>query len=285
MTDILRKIASRSLERAEERKKIISPADMKRRAESLCNGNPVFLFEKALKSNDIAFICEIKKASPSKGVLDEDFPYLEIAKEYEEAGAAAISVLTEPYWFLGKDKYLEEVKKTVKIPVLRKDFTVDSYQIYEAKVLGADAVLLICALLDQERLKEYIGIARGLGLSALTEAHTETEIRSALEAGARIIGVNNRDLKTFEVDLTTSIRLRNRVPDDVLFVSESGIRTPEDVQKLRAGKVDAVLIGETFMKSRDKKRQLAALQGERKSYERPEFQTGKSEEPGKEMEP
>ncbi|HYE69782.1 MAG TPA: indole-3-glycerol phosphate synthase TrpC, partial [Anaerovoracaceae bacterium] len=208
-----------------------------------------------------AFICEIKKASPSKGILDDLFPYLEIAEEYEEAGAAAISVLTEPDWFLGSDEYLREIRRVVDIPILRKDFTVESYQIYEAKILGADAILLICALLDPIKLKEYIEIAHGLGLSALVEAHTENEIKDALEAGARIIGVNNRDLKTFKVDLTTSIRLRNLVPENILFISESGIRTPEDIAKLKENKVNGVLIGEAFMKCKDKKRQLAELRG------------------------
>ena len=261
MTDILGRIAARSMERAEERKQIKPLAELKREAESLCTGDPVFPFEAALMADGIAFICEIKKASPSKGVLAEAFPYLEIAKEYEEAGAVAISVLTEPDWFLGKDEYLSEIKRNVMLPVLRKDFTVDVYQIYEAKTLGADAILLICALLDQEKLKEYIGIARGLELSVLVEVHTEAEVCMALEAGARIVGVNNRDLSTFEVDVATSIRLRSEVPDGILFVSESGISTPEDVRKLKAVGADAVLIGEAFMKSGDKKRLLAELGG------------------------
>ncbi|HVI42862.1 MAG TPA: indole-3-glycerol phosphate synthase TrpC [Anaerovoracaceae bacterium] len=265
MTDILNKIAARSRERVKERKAQKSLIEISREAEDLCTENPEFPFEKALRTNDMAFICEVKKASPSKGILDDSFPYLEIAVEYMEAGAAAISVLTEPYWFLGSDEYLKEIRGIVDIPILRKDFTVDNYQIFEAKILGADAILLICALLDPIKLKEYIKIAHELGLSALVETHTEDEIRDALEAGARVIGVNNRDLKTFEVDIATSIRLRNLVPEDILFISESGIRTPGDIAKLKENKVDGVLIGETLMKSKDKKQRLTELRGELQS--------------------
>ncbi len=261
MTDILNQIVVRSRERVEERKTVKSLIDIAKEAEGLCTVNPEFPFERALRSKDMAFICEVKKASPSKGILDDRFPYLEIAVDYQEAGAAAISVLTEPDWFLGSDEYLKEIRRVVDIPILRKDFTVDSYQIYEAKILGADAILLTCALLDSIKLKAYLKIAHELGLSALVEAHTENEIRIALEVGARIIGVNNRDLKTFEVDISTSLRLRNLVPENILFISESGIRTPGDIAKLKENKVDGVLIGETFMKSKDKKQRLAELRG------------------------
>jgi len=221
-----------------------------------------FPFEQALRRPEMAFICEVKKASPSKGVIAADFPYLEIARDYEEAGAAAISVLTEPDYFLGSDRYLAEIARAVRIPVLRKDFTVDPYQIYEAKCLGASAILLICALLDTATLSAYIQTAHRLGLSALVEAHTGEEVQSALAAGARIVGVNNRDLQTFTVDLSVSRRLRPMVPESILFVSESGIRTAEDIARLRAIGVNAVLIGETFMRSPDKKRQLAILRGD-----------------------
>ena len=220
-----------------------------------------FPFENALKSKDIAFICEIKKASPSKGVIAEDFPYLDIAKDYEAAGAAAISVLTEPFWFKGHDSYLREIADTVKTPLLRKDFTIDSYMIYEAKLLGASAVLLICSVLDRDTLAEYIAISHSLGLSALVEAHDEDEIETALSAGARIIGVNNRNLKTFDVDITLSERLRKLVPPDVLFVSESGISSPADIEMLRGIGADAVLIGESIMKSVDKKTEINRLRG------------------------
>lgn len=210
---------------------------------------------------EIAFICEIKKASPSKGVISHDFPYRSIAKEYEDAGATAISVLTEPEYFMGSDRYLEEISKEVKIPILRKDFILDEYQIYEAKLLGAGAVLLICSLLPQDKLKEYLNICNHLGLSALVEAHTEKEIDSALESGARIIGVNNRNLDTFQVDIQNCVRLRELVPKEILFVAESGIHTREDMQLLREAGVDAVLIGEALMKSKDRREFLRQLRG------------------------
>ena len=218
-----------------------------------------FPFEQALRQPDISFICECKKASPSKGLIAPDFPYLEIAREYEAAGAACISVLTEPKWFLGKDRYLEEIAETVSIPCIRKDFVVDEYMIYEAKLLGASAVLLICSLLDTETLRAYRELCDELGLSALVEAHDEAEIVSALEAGARIIGVNNRNLKDFTVDVHNSQRLRRLVPESVLFVAESGIRSAEDIQVLREAKVNGVLIGETLMRAKDKKAMLDSL--------------------------
>lgn len=222
-----------------------------------------FCFEAALKKEDIAFICEVKKASPSKGLIAPDFPYVHIARDYEAAGADAISVLTEPQYFLGRDDYLSAVKRAVSIPVIRKDFTIDPYQIYEARIIGADAVLLICALLDTKALTEYIRIADSLGLSALVEAHDAAEVCSALEAGARVIGVNNRNLKTFEVDIENSARLRQLVPEYIIFVSESGIKTPGDIDALRKNGTDAVLIGETLMRSSRKAEELARLRGER----------------------
>ncbi len=222
-----------------------------------------FCFEAALKKEDIAFICEVKKASPSKGLIAPDFPYVHIARDYEAAGADAISVLTEPEYFLGSDDYLSAVKRAVNIPVIRKDFTIDPYQIYEARIIGADAVLLICALLDTEVLTEYIRIADTLGLTALVEAHDAAEVASALEAGARVIGVNNRNLKTFEVDIENSARLRQLVPEHITFVSESGIKTPGDIDALRKNGTDAVLIGETLMRSSRKAEELARLRGER----------------------
>ena len=222
-----------------------------------------FCFEAALKKEDIAFICEVKKASPSKGLIAPDFPYVHIARDYEAAGADAISVLTEPEYFLGSDDYLSAVKRAVSIPVIRKDFTIDPYQIYEARIIGADAVLLICALLDTKALTEYIRIADTLGLTALVEAHDAAEVASALEAGARVIGVNNRNLKTFEVDIENSARLRQLVPEHITFVSESGIKTPGDIDALRKNGTDAVLIGETLMRSSRKAEELARLRGER----------------------
>ena len=221
-----------------------------------------FRFEKALAADgDIHFICECKKASPSKGLIAPDFPYLEIARQYEEAGASAISVLTEPKWFLGSPEYLREIAEEVKVPCLRKDFTVDPYMIYEAKLLGASAVLLICAILDTGTLAEYLEAADSLGLSAIVEAHDETEVSSAVSAGARIIGVNNRNLKDFTVDIHNSIRLRSCAPAGTIFVAESGIRTPEDVETLRQNGVNAVLIGEQLMRAGSPKEELNRLRG------------------------
>ena len=221
-----------------------------------------FRFEKALAADgDIHFICECKKASPSKGLIAPDFPYLEIARQYEEAGASAISVLTEPKWFLGSPEYLREIAEEVKVPCLRKDFTVDPYMIYEAKLLGASAVLLICAILDTGTLAEYLEAADSLGLSAIVEAHDETEVASAVSAGARIIGVNNRNLKDFTVDIHNSIRLRSCAPAETIFVAESGIRTPEDVETLRQNGVNAVLIGEQLMRAGSPKEELNRLRG------------------------
>jgi len=254
---ILDKIAAKTRKRVENVKRRVPFSEIKPRAQAFPKGN--FAFEKAIAKPGLSFICEVKKASPSKGIIAEDFPYLDIAREYEAAGASAISVLTEPDFFMGSNLYLTEISKTVKLPLLRKDFIIDPYQIYEAKTIGASAVLLICALLDVDTLKEYIGIANELGLSALVETHDENEVKFALKAGARIIGVNNRDLKTFEVALETSARLRKLIPSDVLFVAESGIKTRKDVLKL--GNVDAVLIGETLMRSKDKKLEMDKLRG------------------------
>lgn len=221
-----------------------------------------FRFEKALAADgDIHFICECKKASPSKGLIAPDFPYLEIARQYEEAGAAAISVLTEPKWFLGSPEYLREIAEEVTVPCLRKDFTVDPYMIYEAKLLGASAILLICAILDTGTLEEYLKVADSLGLSAIVEAHDEAEVASAVSAGARIIGVNNRNLKDFTVDIHNSIRLRSCAPAGTIFVAESGIRTPEDVEILRQNGVNAVLVGEQLMRAGSPKEELNRLRG------------------------
>ncbi len=232
------------------------------KAEALALPKGDFAFEKALRKEGVSFICECKKASPSKGLIAEDFPYLEIAKEYEAAGADCISVLTEPKWFLGSDEYLKKITSEVSIPCIRKDFTVDEYMIYEAKLLGASAVLLICSILSEEKVKEYIGICDELGLSALVETHDEEEVAMAVRAGARIIGVNNRNLKDFTVDTGNSARLKSLVGDDVIFVSESGVKDGADVAKLREVGVDAVLVGEALMRASDKKAKLKELRGE-----------------------
>lgn len=256
---ILDQLADYARERVAVAKKKIPLEEIKGQALSLPKGK--FAFEKALKRSDISFICECKKASPSKGLISPEFPYLQIAKDYEAAGADCISVLTEPKWFLGRDEYLKEIASAVSIPCLRKDFTVDEYMIYEAKVLGASAVLLICSILSEEKLHEYIELCDELGLSALVEAHNEAEVSVALKTGARIIGVNNRNLKDFSVDTDNSIKLRGLIPENVLFVSESGVSSAEDVAKLREIGADAVLIGETLMRASHKKAKLTELKG------------------------
>ena len=297
---ILDEIAEKTKKRVAEQKKKVPLEEMKRRALDIVaretnNGSSPyskFLFRDNLAADGISFICEVKKASPSKGLIAPDFPYVEIAKEYEAAGASAISVLTEPFYFQGSNQFLMDIKKEVNIPLLRKDFTVDEYMIYEAKVIGASAVLLICAILDDEQLASYLQLAHELGMSALVEAHDEEEVRRAIACGAGIIGVNNRDLRTFTVDIMNSVRLRKLIPDMVpakrsqmkestkgstkgpdpfvkcsvhqkmVYVSESGIKTKEDIDRLKANGTDAVLIGETFMRSSDKKKLFAELRGE-----------------------
>jgi len=257
---ILDKIIEATKIRVAQEKQVESPESVKAAALALPSDTG-FPFEAALRQQDFNFICEVKKASPSKGIIAEHFPYLDIAKEYEVAGAAAISVLTEPDFFKGDKKYLQEIASTVKIPVLRKDFIIDEYQIYQAKVWGASAILLICACLDVPTLTKFRELADSLGLSSLVEAHDEAEVQMAIDCGARIIGVNNRNLKDFTVDVQNSVRLRNLVQDDVIFVSESGLETPEDIQVLRDNNIGVALMGETFMRSPNKVEKLAYLYG------------------------
>ena len=257
---ILDRIVEATKIRVAQEKQVESPEAVKATALALPSDTG-FPFEAALRQQDFNFICEVKKASPSKGIIAEHFPYLDIAKEYEVAGAAAISVLTEPDFFKGDKKYLQEIASTVKIPVLRKDFIIDEYQIYQAKVWGASAILLICACLDVPTLTKFRELADSLGLSSLVEAHDEKEVQMAIDCGARIIGVNNRNLKDFTVDVQNSVRLRNLVQDDVIFVSESGLETPEDIQVLRDNNIGVALMGETFMRSPNKVEKLAYLYG------------------------
>ena len=261
MSDILETIAEHTRIRVAKAKESVSEEIMRDRAyEKLVSENGrVPSFTDALAKPGMSFICECKKASPSKGIIAEDFPYLEIAREYEEAGASAISVLTEPEWFKGSLNYLEEIASSVSVPVLRKDFTVSPYMIYEAYLAGASAVLLICSLLDEKTLCKYRNLAEDLGLAALVEAHDEDEVKMAIDAGASIIGVNNRDLRTFEVNAANCLRLRDKIPEGILFVAESGISSSEDIRLLLDNKVDAVLIGEAMMRSADKKAFLAKL--------------------------
>ena len=276
--NILKTITERTRERIREQEKLIPPAEMRRMAEAVlreeqggaaANSSGDRLekdympaFERALRQPGMSFICEVKKASPSKGIIAEDFPYVDIAKDYEAAGASAISCLTEPYWFLGSDVYLEEIAETVSVPVLRKDFTCSEYMIWQAKALGASAVLLICSVLDDVELREYHRLTEELHMSALVEAHDAGEIEQAKQAGARIIGVNNRNLKDFSVDIDHSARLRQLAGEDTVFVSESGIRGPEDMKALCKNGTDAVLIGEMLMRSPDRQAALKTLMQE-----------------------
>lgn len=256
---ILDQLADHARERVAAAQRAVPLEELRRQACSLPRGD--FAFERAMGKEVLSFICECKRASPSKGLIASEFPYLQIAREYEAAGADGISVLTEPKWFLGSDRYLEEIARAVSAPCLRKDFTVDAYMIYQAKVLGASAVLLICSILTQGQLTDYLYLCDELGLSALVEIHDEAEGEMALRAGARMVGVNNRNLKDFSVDTDNSRRLRALIPDDVIFISESGVRDSGDVARLRALGADGVLVGETLMRAANKKAALAELRG------------------------
>lgn len=260
MKNILQEIAEYTRERIEKKKAEVPLRDIRKAAHETGKGS--FSFERALRKPGISFICECKKASPSKGLIAPDFPYLNIASEYEEGGADAVSVLTEPKWFLGDDSYAEEIAKKISLPVLRKDFTVDEYMIYEAKVLGAAAVLLIVSILEKEELKEYLSLCKELGLSALVETHDEKEIETAVDIGAGIIGVNNRNLTDFSVDTELSLRLRSLIPKDRVYVSESGIRSRDDIIEAERAGADAVLIGEALMRSENKAAAIRHLKGE-----------------------
>ena len=260
MATILNTIADYAKERVEASKSLCPLNEIKAQALAM-DANTGFPFENALKKDGISFICEVKKASPSKGIIAEDFPYLDIAREYEKAGASCLSVLTEPKWFLGKNEYLKEIHEVVKLPLLRKDFTVDPYMIYEAKVIGASAILLICSLLNKDELAEYAQIARELGLSCLVETHDEQEVEMAVASGAGVIGVNNRNLKDFTVNTDNSARLRKLIPSEVVFVSESGVKDAADIEKLRKIGADACLVGETLMRAEDKAKKLRELKG------------------------
>lgn len=257
---ILDQLADYARCRVQEARQAVPLEVIRHQAFSLPRGN--FPFERALQKEGLSFICECKKASPSKGLIAPDFPYLQIAREYEEAGADCISVLTEPKWFLGKDRYLQEISQTVSLPLLRKDFTVDEYMIYQAKVLGASAVLLICSLLSRAQLRQYLQLCDELGLSALVEIHSQEEADLAIQAGARMVGVNNRNLKDFSVDPDNSRRLRAQIPGNILFISESGVRDIRDIAALRELGADGVLVGEALMRAENKAVALKQLRGE-----------------------
>lgn len=258
---ILDEIAAKTKERVERSKRERSLETLRTLAEGM-DSHTLFPFERTLEKKGISFICEVKKASPSKGIIAKEFEPVSIAMEYQEAGADAISVLTEPDYFMGDIRYLQKIHEKTDVPLLRKDFVIDEYMIYEAKLAGASVILLICALLDEKQLKYYMELCDALGLSALVEAHDRREIETAVRVGARVIGVNNRNLKDFTVDIHNGIRLRESVPKEILFVAESGIKTREDIEELEAGNVNAVLIGETLMRSPDKRNMLKSLKGE-----------------------
>jgi len=261
--NILDQLAAHARERVEADRRRVPEEALRDQCAALGPGNGE-AFVQALEKPGLSFICEVKKASPSKGVIAEDFPYVEIARAYEAAGADAVSCLTEPKWFLGSDDIFREIRKTVATPMLRKDFTVSAYQIRQARVMGADAVLLICAILGDRELEEYLALCRELGLAALTEAHDEEEIRRAVACGAGIIGVNNRNLKDFTVDFDNASRLRDQIPAGCVYVAESGVKTPADVEHLRTIGADAVLVGETLMRAEDPAAMLRELKGELK---------------------
>lgn len=255
---ILDKLAAHARERAAADAESLPLEALREQCAELGKGEGD-AFVQALKKPGLSFICEVKKASPSKGIIAEDFPYTQIARDYEAAGADAISCLTEPKWFLGSDAIFMEIRQTVKTPMLRKDFTVSAYQIWQARAMGANAVLLICAILDEKTLSEYLELCETLGLAALTEAHDEAQIQTAVRCGAQIIGVNNRNLKDFSVDFSNAERLRALVPPQCLFVAESGVTGPADTDRLRRLGADAALIGEALMRSADKAAALAAM--------------------------
>lgn len=256
--NILDKLADLSRERAKREQETVSAEELREQAKALGKGNGE-AFLSALKKPGISFICEIKKASPSKGLISPDFPYLKIAAAYEQAGADCISCLTEPEYFLGSDDIFREVREKVNLPMLRKDFTVCEYQLDQARVMGANAALLIVSLMDERTLAAYLEHCEELGIAALVETHDEEEIRTAVSAGAKIIGVNNRNLKDFSVDFGNAARLRDRIPPECIYVAESGVRTPEDVQRLRQIGADAALIGETLMRAEDPAETLKSL--------------------------
>ncbi len=259
--DIIKRIAADKRMQVAQEKKEISYEKLKEMAMAAKSSLPDFIFEETLQKDGVSFICEVKKASPSRGIISKDFPYMDIAREYERAGADCISVLTESKYFLGNDRYLSDIRKAVNLPIIRKDFIVDTYQIYQAKVIGANAVLLICSLMNVEFLEECIGTCNKLGISALVEVHSEDEVQMAIRAGARMIGVNNRNLKDFSVDVHNSIRLRKLVPKEMVFIAESGIRTRDDIKALEKEGVNAVLVGESLMQSESKEQKLKELKG------------------------
>ncbi len=258
---ILDKILDSTKQRVASKKAKLPLNELKNKLDSMDCARAESSFEKALKTKDFALICEVKKASPSKGIIAHDFNHTQIALDYAQGGANAISCLTEPEFFLGSDEYLSEIRQSVSLPILRKDFIIDEYMIYEAKLIGADAILLITRILSKEQLKDFFTLASELGLDVLVETHTLDDVKKALFCGAKIIGINNRDLQSFEVDLNHSIRLRSELPDDVVCISESGIKSYDDIRLLRENGINGALIGEELMRSQDKQALIRALKG------------------------
>lgn len=261
MSDILTNICEYAQYRVEEEGRRVPLAEVKRQALALKRGD--YPFEHALGAEGLSLVCEVKKASPSKGVIDPVFDYLQIARDYERGGADCISCLTEPKWFSGSEEIFSRIRAAVTVPMLQKDFFVSEYQIYRAKTLGADAVLLIMSALTVDRAREFFGIADGLGLTALFECRDGGQISDALGIGARVVGVNNRNLRDFSIDAGRAARLRKEA-GGALFVSESGILSVADAKAQREAGADAVLLGEVLMRSKDR----AALVGELKACTR-----------------
>ena len=246
--NILEKLAALSRERVRAEEARFPAAEMREQARAMGPGGGA-AFLSALEKPGISFICEIKKASPSKGLISPDFPYLKIAGDYERAGADCVSCLTEPEYFLGSDRIFREVREKIRLPMLRKDFTVSPYQLDQFPK-------------DEKTLAAYLERCAELGIAALVETHDEAEIRTAVSAGAKIIGVNNRNLKDFSVDIGNAARLRDQIPAGCVYVAESGVKTPEDVERLRGIGADAVLVGETLMRAEDPAEMLRLLKGE-----------------------
>ena len=260
MSDILNKIIARKHEEVAARRSVLPLDALCQRSRDLpaCRGFSAAL-RRRVEGGGAGVIAEIKKASPSKGVIRADFRPAEIAASYAQGGAACLSVLTDIDFFQGSDAYLQEARAACSLPALRKDFLVDAWQVHESRVLGADCVLLIVAALSDGQLEEYAGLAAEIGLDVLVEVHDEDELQRALRVPAPLLGINNRSLRTFEVSLDTTLRLREAVPADRLLVTESGIHTAEDVRRMRENGVHAFLVGEAFMRAADPGAELARL--------------------------
>ena len=248
---ILDDLVTATKKRMAAEKRIYSLEELKQQSQKAPMKNPQLIVDKLLEPK-LTFIAEIKKASPSKGVIVQDFPYLEIAQEYQANKIDMISVLTEPDYFQGNLKYLQQITQEVDLPVLRKDFTIDSYMIYQAKIAQASLILLIVAILSDGQLKDYLKLAKELGLAAIVEVHDETELKRALRAKSKIIGINNRNLKDFSVNFNNSLKLKKLIPADIPVIAESGIKTKTDIKLLKKAGINGVLIGETFMKAKNK---------------------------------